>query len=142
MILHICFIKSLWKVASENVVQRSSLLPTKPIAGVVDWEFTYAAPVEFIYAPPWWLLIEKPENWPYGLDDWTRTFDRRLQTFLKAMVDREDAASTKENERLSGPVRESWESGDFWIAYAAQDSFVIDSIYWQKDRSALFRACG
>jgi hypothetical protein len=30
------------------------------LAGVVDWEFTYAAPAEFSYAPPWWLLIEKP----------------------------------------------------------------------------------
>lgn len=45
------------------------------IAGVVDWEFTYAAPTEFSYAPPWWLLIEKPEDWPKGLDDWTRSFD-------------------------------------------------------------------
>lgn len=33
------------------------------IAGVVDWEFTYTAPVEFSYAPPWWLLVEKPEHW-------------------------------------------------------------------------------
>ncbi|EAW19201.1 uncharacterized protein NFIA_091600 [Aspergillus fischeri NRRL 181] len=33
------------------------------------WEFTYAAPVEFSFAPPWWLLIEKPEYWPRGLDD-------------------------------------------------------------------------
>jgi hypothetical protein len=30
------------------------------IVGVVDWEFTYAAPVGFYYAPPWWLLIENP----------------------------------------------------------------------------------
>ncbi|KAJ5129525.1 uncharacterized protein N7515_005564 [Penicillium bovifimosum] len=40
------------------------------IAGVVDWEFTYAAPVEFSYAPPWWLLIEKPEFWSEGIEDW------------------------------------------------------------------------
>jgi aminoglycoside phosphotransferase (APT) family kinase protein len=26
------------------------------INGVVDWEFAYAAPVEFTYAAPWWLL--------------------------------------------------------------------------------------
>ncbi|KAJ5497087.1 Aminoglycoside phosphotransferase [Penicillium fimorum] len=40
-------------------------------AGVVDCELTYAAPVEFSYAPPWWLLIEKPECWPTdgGLED-------------------------------------------------------------------------
>ncbi|KAJ5096402.1 hypothetical protein NUU61_005758 [Penicillium alfredii] len=39
------------------------------IVGVIDWEFTYAAPVEFSHAPPWWLLIEKPEFWPKGLED-------------------------------------------------------------------------
>jgi hypothetical protein len=39
------------------------------IAGVVDWEFTYAAPVEFSYAPAWWLLIEKPEYWSKGIED-------------------------------------------------------------------------
>jgi aminoglycoside phosphotransferase (APT) family kinase protein len=27
------------------------------IVGVLDWEFSYAAPVEFTYAPPWWLLV-------------------------------------------------------------------------------------
>ncbi|KAJ6021047.1 Aminoglycoside phosphotransferase [Penicillium herquei] len=31
------------------------------IAAVVDWEFTYTAPVGFMHAPPWWLPIEKPE---------------------------------------------------------------------------------
>ncbi|KAJ0415264.1 hypothetical protein BJY00DRAFT_293772 [Aspergillus carlsbadensis] len=39
------------------------------IVGVVDWEFSYAAPVEFSFAPPWWLLIERPEYWPQGLED-------------------------------------------------------------------------
>ncbi|KAJ5372894.1 Aminoglycoside phosphotransferase [Penicillium concentricum] len=42
------------------------------IAGMVDWEFTYAAPVEFSYAPPWWLLIENPKLWPNGIDDWEK----------------------------------------------------------------------
>ncbi|PWY76234.1 hypothetical protein BO70DRAFT_430722 [Aspergillus heteromorphus CBS 117.55] len=65
------------------------------IIGVVDWEFTYAAPVEFTYAPPWWLLIEKPEYWPDGLEDWCGKFERRLQTFLKAMIDHEDEAIRK-----------------------------------------------
>lgn len=25
------------------------------IIGVIDWEFTYAAPVEYTYAAPWWF---------------------------------------------------------------------------------------
>ncbi|KFZ09259.1 hypothetical protein V501_05639 [Pseudogymnoascus sp. VKM F-4519 (FW-2642)] len=31
------------------------------LVAVIDWEFTYSAPVEFSHAPPWWLLIEQPE---------------------------------------------------------------------------------
>ncbi|CAI7629991.1 unnamed protein product [Penicillium glandicola] len=102
------------------------------ITSVIDWEFTYAAPIEFSYAPPWWLLIEKPHYWPQGLEDWTRVFNHCLQTFLRAMIERENAVGTKEEERLSGPMRESWESGDFWIAYAARSSMAIDFIYWKK----------
>ena len=29
-------------------------------------------------------------------------------------------------------MRESWESGDFWIAYAARTTRAIDVIYWEK----------
>ncbi|MBZ6376147.1 MAG: aminoglycoside phosphotransferase family protein [Kocuria palustris] len=60
------------------------------IAGVVDWEFTYAAPVGFSHAPPWWLLIEKPELWPNGMDNWEDVFSHRLKTFLRVMRSRED----------------------------------------------------
>ncbi|KAJ5573656.1 uncharacterized protein N7459_008083 [Penicillium hispanicum] len=106
------------------------------IVGVVDWEFTYAAPVEFSHAPPWWLLIEKPEYWPEGLDDWCRVYEQRLQTFLKAMKHREDEAikqgQLEESQRLSGPMRASWESGDFWVSYSARNSFAFDAIYWKK----------
>ncbi|GLB11919.1 hypothetical protein AtubIFM57258_009193 [Aspergillus tubingensis] len=106
------------------------------IVGVVDWEFTYAAPVEFSFAPPWWLLIEKPEYWPQGLDDWCSEYQRRLPTFLKAIRDQEDRAIEQgwldDTERLSGPMKDSWESGDFWIAYAARNNFAFDLIYWHK----------
>ncbi|KAJ5171056.1 uncharacterized protein N7500_003839 [Penicillium coprophilum] len=36
-----------------------------------------------------------------------------------------------ENQRLSDAMRRSWESGDFWIMYAARDNFAFDAIYWQ-----------
>ncbi|KAJ5104786.1 hypothetical protein NUU61_002133 [Penicillium alfredii] len=68
--------------------------------------------------------------------DWTKVFYRRLQTFLKAMISCEDAAIKEgrltEDERLSTPMQESWESGDFWIAYTARNIFAFDSIYWQE----------
>lgn len=114
------------------------------IVGVVDWEFTYAAPVEFSYSPPWWLLIEKPEYWPEGLEDWCCEYERRLQTFLRAMIHCEDEdieqGRLKECQRLSSLMRDSWESGDFWIAYAARNNFAFDAIYWKKIDQRFFGA--
>ncbi|KAJ5638676.1 hypothetical protein N7528_001066 [Penicillium herquei] len=102
------------------------------ITGVIDWEFTYTAPVEFSHAPPWWLLIEKPDYWSNGFDDWTRVFDYRLKTFLEAMRRCEDTEIQDGQRRLSDQMQQSWESGDFWVVYAILNSFVFDAIYWQK----------
>ncbi|KAJ5259572.1 Aminoglycoside phosphotransferase [Penicillium angulare] len=81
------------------------------ITGVVDWEFTYAAPVEFSYAPPWWLLIEKPECWPNSIEDWEGLFELCLKTFIRAMKSLENAEiqqeRLKEGQRLSGPMQAS-----------------------------------
>ncbi|KAJ5704465.1 hypothetical protein N7447_004382 [Penicillium robsamsonii] len=114
------------------------------IAGVVDWEFTYAAPVEFSHAPPWWLLIEKPELWPNGMDNWENVFNHRLKTFLRAMKSREDTeiqkGQIKENQRLSSYMQRSWDSGNFWIVYAALNSFAFDAIYWKKIDPLFFGA--
>ncbi|KAI3100965.1 hypothetical protein CBS147333_8270 [Penicillium roqueforti] len=44
----------------------------------------------------------------------------------------------REDQQLSGPMNDSWESGDFWILYAALHSFAFDGIYWQKIDSRLF----
>lgn len=38
----------------------------------------------------------------------------------------------KESQRLSSRMRHSWESGDFWIMYAARNNFAFDAIYWNK----------
>lgn len=46
----------------------------------------------------------------------------------------------KEYQRLSRPMRDSWESGDFWIAYAARNKFAFDAIYWEKIDRRFFGA--
>jgi hypothetical protein len=103
------------------------------ITGVVDWEFTYTAPAEFSHAPPWWLLLKKPEDWSKGLDDWCTEYEKPLQTFLEAMRKCEDEAIQErrlvEGQRLSSRMRDSWQSGDFWIMYAARNNFAFDAIY-------------
>ncbi|KAJ5706536.1 Aminoglycoside phosphotransferase [Penicillium malachiteum] len=88
----------------------------KHIVGVVDWEFTYAAPVEFSHSPPWWLLLEKPGYWTKGLSDWSMQYGHRLKNFLHALTDCEDEAihnsQLSNTQRLSGPMRDNWSSGN------------------------------
>lgn len=106
------------------------------VTGAVDWEFTYAAPAEFAYAAPHWLLLELPEYWPKGLDDWARVYETRLPTFLDALREREDRAIQQgiltETHRLSPSIQDSWETGDFWVTYAARRCWAFDMVYWAK----------
>ncbi|KAL1854300.1 hypothetical protein Plec18170_005064 [Paecilomyces lecythidis] len=106
------------------------------VVGVIDWEFTYAAPAEFVYSPPSWLLLERPEYWSQGLDDWTEVYEKRLAVFLQELQNQEQLAIGRgrlnEENRLSSFMKESWESGDFWVTYAARRSWTFDMIYWAK----------
>ncbi|KAJ5617043.1 hypothetical protein N7537_002157 [Penicillium hordei] len=107
------------------------------IAAVVDWEHTLPplnSPMHHLGG----FLLKSPNASPrkIALRTGVRSFEFRLETFLKAMIIREDEAISKgqlnSNQRLSGPMRESRKSGDFWIAYAARNNFAFDAIYWQK----------
>jgi hypothetical protein len=55
------------------------------IEALIDWDFTYIAPTQFILNPPWWLLLETAEMWPSDLHDWKTTYESRLETWLSAM---------------------------------------------------------
>lgn len=116
------------------------------IVGVVDWEFTYAAPVEFSHSPPWWLLLIMPEEWPDGLDDWATKYEPRLATFLRALESKErefmEQGRIDKSQVLSAPIRRSWETGDFWTAYAARKSWAFDGIFWRALDERFFGDCG
>ncbi|KAJ5556361.1 hypothetical protein N7494_000276 [Penicillium frequentans] len=106
------------------------------ISGAIDWEFSYAAPAEFVYTPPTWLVLERPEAWSQGLDDWAESFEKRLPIFLEELIKQETSAinhgSLSENDRIAERMKESWESGDFWVNYAARRSWAFDMVFWAK----------
>lgn len=106
------------------------------IVGVIDWEFAYAAPSEFSFAPPWWLLLEQPEYWPGGMDEWSDIYESRLQVFLGVLEECEASAIASgkllDGDKLSQRMRQSWYEGGFWIMYAARKSFAFDAIFWEK----------
>ncbi|KAH8810780.1 phosphotransferase family protein [Xylogone sp. PMI_703] len=105
------------------------------IVGVIDWEFTYAAPAEYTYSTPWWLLIERPKFWSSGLANWSETYERHLLLFLKALKAKEEEMIKESrlaiNERLSMRMKEYWDTWDFWVGYALRNSWAIDMIFWE-----------
>lgn len=101
------------------------------LAGMIDWEFTYAAPAQFALDPPWWLLFETPEMWkPGGVDEWSKAYEPQLEVWLKAVEDQEDGAVFLDGLPLSAHMKESWESGRFWLNYAARKSWAFDAVFW------------
>ncbi|GKZ36123.1 hypothetical protein AbraIFM66950_007030 [Aspergillus brasiliensis] len=115
----------------DNVLVDASQLI---VTGVVDWEFAYAAPVEFTYAAPWWLLLERPEDWEPDLDQFLTRFMPRFHTFLEVLDDCETRkikdGSLSQHQRLSISMENSLRSGLFWICLASRHSSMFDEIYW------------
>jgi len=100
------------------------------VLGAIDWEFAYVGPTQFILDPPWWLLLDVPEMWDDGIDDWTSIYEKRLETWLSAMEETEKEADFGVLT-LSSYMRESWTTGRFWLNYAARKSWAFDTIYWK-----------
>ncbi|TVY85776.1 hypothetical protein LAWI1_G008851 [Lachnellula willkommii] len=106
------------------------------VVSVIDWEFTYTAPTQFSLDPPWWLLLDTPEMWDAGIDDWVKNYELRLETWLSAIKEAEAKESTgsgSKSTEFPSPVymRESWETGRFWLTYAARKSWAFDTIFWK-----------
>lgn len=70
------------------------------VKAVIDWEFTYSAPVEFSHAAPWWLLFESPEAWGSDLHAFLERYKPYLEIFLTVLREREDEKRLDEHLTL------------------------------------------
>ncbi|TVY15211.1 hypothetical protein LARI1_G007541 [Lachnellula arida] len=104
------------------------------IVACIDWEFAYAAPSQFMLDPPWWLLLDVPEMWESGIEDWIKVYEMRLKTWTSAVEKAEEDVESNSSSLpfpLSRYMRESWETGRFWLNYAARKSWAFDTIFWK-----------
>ncbi|KAI1655445.1 hypothetical protein F4813DRAFT_381989 [Daldinia decipiens] len=107
------------------------------VVGVIDWEFAYAAPAQFSFDPPWWLLLKSPEYWDDGYTSWMEACEPRLETFLREKDRYEIAGDTitssslEEDVPLSQRMRNSWEKRTWMINYTARNSWAFDFIFWR-----------
>ncbi|GAB7357352.1 hypothetical protein MBLNU459_g8300t1 [Dothideomycetes sp. NU459] len=126
-----------FKIFCEDLRPNNVLLTeSNTVAGVVDWEFTISAPAGFSFSPPWWLLIERPEKWPWGIDKWEKEYSKRLPTFLKVLeaaeLDAIKRGTLRADQTLSDRMRTSWETKAFWVDYAAQRSWAFDHVFFNR----------
>ncbi|KAK3381385.1 hypothetical protein B0H63DRAFT_475545 [Podospora didyma] len=100
------------------------------VLGVIGWEFAYVGPTQFVLDSPWWFLLDVPEMWDDGIEDWASVYDSRLRTWLSSMEEAEKDVSPG-SLLLSAHMRESWDTSRFWLNYAARRSWAFDTIYWK-----------
>lgn len=67
---------------------------------------------------------------PSGVDEWSKAYGLQLEIWLKAMEEQEKGAVFLHGMPLSTHMRESWETGRFWLNYAARKSWAFDAIFW------------
>ncbi|RMJ26703.1 Phosphotransferase enzyme family [Aspergillus sp. HF37] len=79
-----------------------------------------------------------PKEWPRGIADWTRTYQRRLEALLRVLESREDVAIASgalgEEQRLSGRMQESWGQAAFWADYGARKGWAFYAVWPMIDR--------
>lgn len=102
------------------------------VLGAIDWEFAYVGPTQFVLDSPWWLLLDAPETWDAGIEDWEKVYESRLETWITAMEEAQSESDMNSGSFLpSAYMRESWTTGRFWLNYAARRSWAFDTIYWK-----------
>ena len=116
--------------------------PELNVRSVIDWEYCYAAPTEFTYCSPWWLLLARPDEVEEGLDWFWDQYRPRHELFLQVLRECEDDEeeeaiatnndlSESSQQRLSDGMAQSLHNGHFWLCLAATSSFAFDDIYWK-----------
>ncbi|OBT61013.1 hypothetical protein VE03_09603 [Pseudogymnoascus sp. 23342-1-I1] len=113
------------------------------ITGIIDWEWCYAAPFQFTYSPPRWLLLKEPAYWNSNSDnDLLGTYLSKLEIFLRILEEQENhrqgVTGHRADPSLSSLMRRSLVDNTFWFHEAARDSFALDRIYWSRLDSFCF----
>lgn len=98
----------------------------------------HSMPAQFIYDPPWWLLLRGPDVWldRNGGDEFLAQYVPRMEKFLSALERVEEKSALaghrglEREPSLSARMRDSWKTGRFWFNYAARTCLDMDDICW------------
>ncbi|KAE8149216.1 hypothetical protein BDV25DRAFT_141045 [Aspergillus avenaceus] len=102
------------------------------VTGVINWEFCYAAPVEFASSIPSWFLQSLPEILrSMGVAEVLCAFLPRAYFFLDVLETVEvETNRNLPDERLSAGMRDSLDNRSAWFYLACRNASLVDLIYW------------
>jgi hypothetical protein len=110
---------------------------------VVDWEWTYAGPYQFLISLPSWLILEIPTSWTSSGEARYRT---KFLIFLKALEEEETQREIEMgnevplDQKISILMRQSMEGGKFWFNELIRESFNFDEeVLWPNIEHVLKR---
>ncbi|GKZ29534.1 hypothetical protein AbraIFM66950_005371 [Aspergillus brasiliensis] len=103
------------------------------IVWIIDWEFCYAAPVQFAGSIPWWLLLERPHRiiCKSGVNAFYDEFLPKAELFLQCMEAKEsEQGISPSDSNLSARMRRSIQDRSAWFNMACRMVPSVDMIYW------------
>ncbi|KAF8852949.1 hypothetical protein BDZ45DRAFT_749016 [Acephala macrosclerotiorum] len=82
---------------------------TFQITAVLDFEFWYIAPAQFLYSPPPWLMLKEPWEWDQNEEE---EYKVKLRSYTKIMEEEEEACG--QDHSFSCLMQQYMNDGTFW----------------------------
>ncbi|OIW22986.1 hypothetical protein CONLIGDRAFT_694359 [Coniochaeta ligniaria NRRL 30616] len=89
------------------------------IVGVIDWEWSYTAPIQLVNSTPTWLLIQSPNAWA-SVDQRLDRFKKHLELFTRILEEEETSVlgdDTPEDQRPSQLLKACQNHGRQWFHF-------------------------
>lgn len=90
---------------------------TFEIKALIDWEFCYSAPRQFLSAPPPWL-IPNPDPWDWASDE-KEMYKAHFLDFIKVLQNEESMLG--KDHSFSAQMQTHFEDGTFWYIQAVRE---------------------
>jgi hypothetical protein len=100
---------------------------------LIDLEFTYTAPLQFLYSPPSWLIVDEP--WEWGPDSVNRYKEQAL-LFIRILRDEENRQGR--DNSMSDQMLTSLNTGSFLYYLALREPSFPERLLkllkvWRED---------
>jgi hypothetical protein len=89
------------------------------IVGVIDWEWSYTAPLQLVHSTPTWLLIQTPNAWA-SIDQRLDRFNKHLELFERILEEEERSIfgdNIPESQKPSTFLKVSQDHGRQWFYF-------------------------